>query len=358
MRILHLPLLLAALAAPTLADRITLKNGDRLTGSIVTTDDKTLTLKTDFAGEIKIDRTTIAGIQSDKPLNVTVKDQGRIQAKVDAVEGEAKLSKADGSVIAVPPSAVAALRDDASQKAWEREEERLHHPRLNDFWSGFVTLGLANASGNSKTLSVSTTASAVRAAGKNKMALSFAQLYASQNTTLPYGATANRITGGFRIDRDVTSRLFVYGANVYDYDRFLDLDLRIVAGGGLGWHAWKSNKGYFDVGGGGNWNREKFSPVTGPVTRNSMEATVSEEFSYQPYSKLKLFERLTFFPNLSEAGEFRFTFDSSASVPVNKWLEWNVGFNNRYLSNPLSDKKKNDTILTMGIRVSFDQTKR
>ncbi|MBI4893989.1 MAG: DUF481 domain-containing protein [Acidobacteria bacterium] len=358
MRILPISVLLAALALPALADRVSLKNGDRLTGSIITADDKTLTLKTDFAGEIKIDRATIAGIQTDKPLNVTLKDQGKIQAKVDAAESEAKLSKADGSVIAVPPAAVTALRDDASQQAWEREEERLHHPRLNDFWSGFVTLGLANASGNSKTLSVSTTGSAVRVAGKNKMSLNFAQLYASQNTTLPYGATANRINGGFRIDRDIAPRLFVYGANTYDYDQFLDLDLRIVAGGGLGWHTWKSKKGYFDVGGGGNWNREKFSPITGPVTRNSMEATISEEFSYQPMSKLKLFERLTFFPNLTDTGEYRFTIDSSASVPVSKWLEWNIGFNNRYLSNPLMGKKKNDTILTMGIRVSFDQSKR
>lgn len=38
------------------ADQVTLKNGDRITGKIVTSDAKTLTIKTDAMGEVKIDR--------------------------------------------------------------------------------------------------------------------------------------------------------------------------------------------------------------------------------------------------------------------------------------------------------------
>lgn len=364
MKMSRLPLLLILIAAalPALADRITLKNGDRLTGTIVTTDDKTLTLKTDFAGEVKIDRGAITAIESDQVLNVTVKDQGKlqapVQAKVQATTDSATLQKPDGAAVTVQPDAIAALRSDAAQRAFDREQERLLHPRLTDFWSGFISLGIANASGNSKTTAVSTAAAASRIAGRNKMALNFAQLYATQSTTLPYGATANRISGSFRIDRDVNHRLFAYGINSYDYDRFLDLDLRAVFGGGFGYHAWKSPKGYLDFSGGGNFNREKFSTPDGPLIRKSGEVAFGQELGYQPLSKLKLFERLSIFPNLSETGEYRMNFDSTASVPVLKWLEWNLGFNSRYLSNPLAGKRKNDTILTMGIRVVFDQTKR
>jgi putative salt-induced outer membrane protein YdiY len=356
----YLPLstLLLAISLPALADRITLKNGDRLTGAIITSDDKSLTLKTEFAGEIKIDRAAITAIESDQALNVTLKDQGKVQAIVQSTPDSATLKKADGATLTVKPDTLAALRNDAAQRAWEREQERLLHPRFNDFWSGFVSLGIANASGNSKTTSVATAASAVRAAGRNKMALNFAQIYATQSTTQPFGATANRISGSFRIDRDVNHRLFAYGINAYDYDKFLDLDLRSVFGGGFGYHAWKSPKGYFDVSGGGNYNREKFSTPEGPLIRKSGEVAFGQEFGYQPFSKLKLFERLSVFPNLSETGEYRMNFDSTASIPVLKWLEWNLGFNSRYLSNPLAGKRKNDTILTMGIRVSFDQSKR
>jgi hypothetical protein len=36
------------------ADQIVLKNGDRLTGSIEKSDDKTLVIKTEFAGEVTV----------------------------------------------------------------------------------------------------------------------------------------------------------------------------------------------------------------------------------------------------------------------------------------------------------------
>ena len=39
-----------------LADEVFLKNGDRLTGDIVKMDDETLTLKTGYGGNVKIER--------------------------------------------------------------------------------------------------------------------------------------------------------------------------------------------------------------------------------------------------------------------------------------------------------------
>lgn len=39
-----------------LADQVTLKNGDRITGSIVIKDEKTLTIKSEFLGEVTLRR--------------------------------------------------------------------------------------------------------------------------------------------------------------------------------------------------------------------------------------------------------------------------------------------------------------
>ena len=43
-----------AIASAANADTVVLKNGDRLTGTVEVSDGKDVTLKTDFAGEIKI----------------------------------------------------------------------------------------------------------------------------------------------------------------------------------------------------------------------------------------------------------------------------------------------------------------
>jgi hypothetical protein len=48
-------ILLAAFAlTPAMADQVTLKNGDRLTGSVVKSDTKELVFKSDLAGQVKI----------------------------------------------------------------------------------------------------------------------------------------------------------------------------------------------------------------------------------------------------------------------------------------------------------------
>ena len=57
-------------ASAAAADTVTLKNGDRVSGTIEDSDGKDITLKTDFAGEIKIHWGSVASIATDKPLFV------------------------------------------------------------------------------------------------------------------------------------------------------------------------------------------------------------------------------------------------------------------------------------------------
>lgn len=349
-------LLIFALSCASLAfaDSIVLKNGDKLTGKITRSDEKSITLKTEFAGEVKIDRAGITTVTADTPVNVQLKDK-TVVGTVETAGENVRIQTQDAGAFTAPIADVVALRDDASQKAYLRQLERTQHPKLNDFWVGFVSLNVAGAAGNSQTSTWSTAARASRTAGKNSMALYFTQVYATQSTTEPHGATANRISGGYRIDRDVNHRLYVFGTADFDYDKFLDLDLRSVLGGGLGIHVWKSRKGFLDLGAGGVWNREKFGDG---LLRNSGEVLMNQEFGYTVLNRLKLSERIALYPNLTETGEYRLNFDLGASMPIFKALEWNIGFSNRYLSNPPTGLKSNDLLYTTGIRYSFDQTKR
>jgi putative salt-induced outer membrane protein YdiY len=333
------------------ADTITLKNGDRISGKVLKTDGNAVVVKTDYAGEVKIGLAAVVSLTTDAPLNVVLKSgeqsRGKVSVAADTlqVEGGPKAKVAD----------LSAIRDDDNQKAWQREDERQHHPKLLDFWAGSIAFGLAEASGNSNATTFNTSAGVARAAGKNKITLYFSQVYATQSTTEPYGETANRVGGGFRVDRDVSRKMFVFGTNDYDYDKFLGLDLRAVFGGGLGYHAWKSSRGYLDLGGGAVYDHEKYS--TGE-TRNSAEVLATEEFGIKLLSRLNVVERLQLYPNMTDTGQFRLNFDTTASLPIYKFLEWNFGVNDRYQTDPLPGRKGNDILFTTGVRVSFDQTKK
>ena len=351
MRSLKLLLLAAVFVALIPADTITLKNGDRISGKILKTDGNAVVVKTDYAGEVKIDLAAVVSLTSDDPLNVVLKSgeqsRGKVSVAGDAVqvEGGPKAKVAD----------LTAIRDDDNQKAWQREDERQHHPKLLDFWAGAATFGLAEASGNSNQTTFNTSAAIARIAGKNKMSLYFNQVYATQSTTRPYGQTANRVGGGFRVDRDISGKMFVFGTTDYDYDRFLGLDLRSVFGGGLGYHAWHSAQGHLDFGGGAVYNHEKYS--TGE-NRNSGEVLVNEEFAIKLLARLNVIQSLQLYPNMSDPGTFRLNFDTTASMPIYKFLEWNFGVNDRYQTDPLPGRQRNDILFTTGVRFSFDQTKR
>ncbi len=61
---------LFAFSSAALADQVVLKNGDRISGAIVNSDGKVLTLKSDFAGEVKIQWDAITSITSSQNLHL------------------------------------------------------------------------------------------------------------------------------------------------------------------------------------------------------------------------------------------------------------------------------------------------
>jgi len=56
---------------------------------------------------------------------------------------------------------------------------------------------------------------------------------------------------------------------------------------------------------------------------------------------------------VSETGEFRFSFDTTAVTRLSRSLGWQVTLSDRYISNPIPGTKKNDLLLTTGLRVTL-----
>ena len=54
------------------ADQVVLSNGDRLTGTITKSDGKTLVIKTEFAGEVRVQWPAVQEINSTQPLHVSL----------------------------------------------------------------------------------------------------------------------------------------------------------------------------------------------------------------------------------------------------------------------------------------------
>ena len=147
--------------------------------------------------------------------------------------------------------------------------------------------------------------------------------------------------------------MFAFVFTDFDHDRFQQLDLRNVLGGGIGKHIIKTDTTTFDVFGGLSFNQEFFSTLT----RRSAEALAGEEFDKKLSTAFSIRERLEFYPNLTDTGQYRVVFDTAAITQLSKILSWQIDVSDRYLSNPILGLKGNDLLLTTGLRIAIGSSK-
>ena len=334
----------------TFADQVVLKNGDRLSGTIIKSDNENLTMKSEFAGEVKIQWPAIEQLSSDRPLYVLLNDGQMIFGTVGSSRGKIEIQTKDAGLVATNKEAIQLLRSEGEQAAYVAEMERLRNPKLGDLWSGSADAGLSLTKGNSDTLTFALGAQVARTTTRDKIGVYFASLFAKNSTTGDSITTANAIRGGLRYDFNLSKRVFAFGSSDMEYDKFQELDLRLVLGGGLGYKVAKTERTTFDLFAGGAFNQEYFS--TG-LNRKSGEVILGEELTHKLSSISTLAQRAVFYPNLSDTGEYRFSFDTTAVTRLSRSLGWQVTFSDRYISNPIAGTKKNDLLLTTGLRVNL-----
>jgi len=340
-------ILLLSLCACTLlcADQVVLKNGDIITGSVIKKDGAKLTIKSEFLGEVSIPWTAIKSLKSDQELVVVLPGGESVKGKVSTSGDNLDVAAANGEKSA-PLSGVTAVRDDAEQHAWER----LQHPGILELWTGAYNMGLALARGNAKTDTLTTAFDANRVSRHDKITAHFDEIYSTARIGGLSSTTASAEHANWTYQRDLGPRFFVSTLNAYDHDAFQDLDLRFVAGGGVGVNAIKTPRTSLGLLAGGDYEREAFFAN---VTRTSGEFNAGDDFQYKISSASSITQDFRIFPNVTSTGQYRFSFDLSAVTALKKWMAWHVTIGDQFLSNPLFGRQRNDLILSTGFRVSF-----
>ncbi|MDQ1386955.1 MAG: hypothetical protein QOF56_409 [Acidobacteriaceae bacterium] len=351
-------LVLLGLAPAVFADQITLKNGDRLSGKIVKSDGKTLVLHTEFAGDVIVDFKAITQISADEQLRVSTSDKTTLVGPVTSGEGKIEVATKNNGTVDVPLGNVVLIRDETAY-------EKSLHPGLLHGWNGGVNVGFSLARGNSETSNLALAINAVHPTLNDKTTIYLSAIETKNDLASP-STVANLVTGGLRYDHDLNPRLFGFVGADFMSNALQNLDLRGVYGGGLGFHAIKSDNTLLDLLAGLNYTHETYSngaeitPVTVPptftsygVTHRFIALTLGEELMHQAGKTTVIIQKLYFYPDLSNTGEYRATFDLGTVTKISKWLGWQNQFIYIYVSNPQLGAKKNDLILTTGLNFSF-----
>ncbi|MEZ5398513.1 MAG: DUF481 domain-containing protein [Bryobacteraceae bacterium] len=342
---------LAAAGSLFAADVVTMKNGDRLTGSVVKKDAKNLVFKSDIAGPVTIPWEQVATVSTDSAVTVAIAGGETVLGTVATNPDKSIEIKSGGASKTVLAEQVSTIRNAEEQAAYER----LLAPRLTDLWVIGGNINFAGTSGNAKTNTFTIPVSAHRITNSDKTSVYFNFISASATVNNQSAATARAVRGGWAYNRNLTSRLFLNLFNDYEYDRFQNLDLRVVLGSGLGYGVWKSERGRFDLVGGAAWNREKFDPIRPdlPFVRNAAEAYWGDDLTLSLNSRLSFFQGYRMFNNLSKSERYRQNFDAGLTAKLTKWLTWNATISDRYLNSPVTGRKKNDFLYSTGFGFSF-----
>ena len=91
----------------------------------------------------------------------------------------------------------------------------------------------------------------------------------------------------------------------------------------------------------------------GPVQLGNKEASdLGEELMHKLGKSTVINQRLYLFPNLSDSGEYRGTFDFATVTKLSKRLGWQNSVSDVYVTNPPLGKRQNDLIVTTGLNIS------
>ena len=326
------------------AEQVSLKNGDHLSGTIVSMDGKKLVLKTTYAGEVSIDWAEVSQFVSDQqPLVVTKADKQIVSGTVSSEGSDVLVTTAQG-VQRVPRADVATMRSPADQAAYEKSL----HPGMLEGWTGGGSLGFALARGNSETTNLALGFNSTRKTSNDAWVLNATSIYSSDEKSGL--TTANALGGLIRYDRNISRRWFVYGVFAGMYDRLQNLDYRILPGGGLGFHAIATPTTTLDLLGGMGYTRESYS---NGLTNNLVTATVGDEFSHKLTANTSITQNLYYLPSLNQTSNYRVNFNFGIATKLNNWLTANANFNDQYVSQPVLGNKKNNVIFTTGLGFTF-----
>ncbi|HEV2733168.1 MAG TPA: DUF481 domain-containing protein [Terriglobales bacterium] len=321
------------LISVALADQVVLKNGDRLTGTIIRSDRKTLVIKTEFAGDVNVDWTAIQQITSDQQLHVGLSNGQTAVGPITTSDGKVDVVTKTRGTVEIPKEDIVLIRNDEEQAAYEQSL----NPGFRENWEGGTTVGFALTRGNSQTKSLALAFNADRKTQHDKLGLYANSVYTTNDApgAIP-STTANLEQGGIRYDHNITPRLFAFVGADFQADSLQTLNLRSVLGGGLGFHVIKREATTLDLLAGANYTHESYVPFS----RSFASGTLGDEFMHKLHGSTVLTQSLDFYPNLSNTGEYRIKFNFGTVTKISNWLGWQNSFGDIYVSNPPAARKR------------------
>lgn len=326
---------LAGLEASAQTVSLELKNGDRITGQILSETNNRVTLSNSFAREIVIpladvSKRTVMAAPTNAAVAVITKTNAPVATNVVALA-----------------KAVAATNRFLSAPFFQN-------------WHGDIQAGadLTFSERNRRVYHAKAKLTYVK--GRFKSVFDYDATYGRTEVEEAIGTTgltrtttktdANRMNGLVKTDMDLTKKWYVYNLAGLGYDEIRKIDLRYEFGPGVGYHLVQASNFFLNVESGATYQYEE---RTDKSEQSRFFGRLAENAAWKITPRLTWDEKFEYMPSLEESSEYRIRFETNLRYAMlqNVFLSFSVI--DIYDSQPALGIKKNDLQVRSSVGVKF-----
>lgn len=345
MRLLSITLLAVLAPLATAQDKVTLKNGDVLTGSVKTMAGGKLTLVSPIVGDIVVPIADVANISTAAAVKLVTPTGDVYNRKITGIDN-GKLAL-DG--------------EPALQGLGLGNLESINPPEKVETWSGSLKINAAMSTGNTERRSIGAAFEAVRRTDLDRISADAAWDYAEDkkqdDPTTPlvnegvWDLTQRRVGAGLKYDRFVSKRVYWLVTSRVLGDTLADIQLRYTAGAGLGYQFIDNANTSLSGEAGLSYFNESYLSATPGV--DYVAARVAYKLSHKLGDKSRLLHSCEAFPSTEDANDIylqaRTEVETSLTASMIASLAWIWDYDNT----PAPGRERSDHRILLSVGWAF-----
>lgn len=328
-------------ATVAVADVIETADGARLVGTVTGINGGKITLKTSYAGEIKVDQGEVVSLTKDDALAIRLEDGTTMNGTImPSGEGAITIAGSSGQVSAPLTDVVATWAVGGTDPAVVALQRK---------WSYEAALDVTGKSGNSDNFGSAVSFSAVLKGAKDRL-----QFYANYDQQESDGVkSADQFKAGVDYSNNFHGQMSWYVRNEAGYDNIKEIDFYDVAAAGLGYQVIDSSQQSLTLRGGLSFRYETYAdPLVDDLQSAGLDFGLAHSYTWD---NMKMRNSLTFVPSFEDFADFRATHDSHFEMPL-KAAGWKLrlGVANDFRSEPPAGLEEMDTTWYTRFVLSWD----
>lgn len=343
-------------AARAQNDVLVLRNGDRITGTLVAVDGATWTFR-HAGGDLKLAADQVAEFTSAGALGVRLADGSIAAGRITTTGGVMRFTAADGTSRPLAATDLAAIGSPDALAALEPVHIGFLSP-FGRFWGARLGAGFASKSGNSRARGFNGDVHVERATAKDRLAFGAgAATQWSGDPANPDSAlvkTVEKFYGGARLDVFVSSAIFLFAGTQQEIDKFQGMDLRSNYGAGAGYQVVASDLTdlRFDLSAG--LRVENLTPAAGDSTASVPIASAGSQLR-QKLGPMAFDWNLRWTPAVEDVEDYRLVSEAGLSTTIVKGLGFRIGSRNELNNKPPAGIQKHDWLFTTNLTYTLGQ---